>query len=240
MRTTDTMSISLPPGNRYAYVLGNPTGNTDSAGLGVSRAPYPDPPVSCQQYLINSNFTNFPGYATLCGALQSALGPTVFYGGYIGGGSSSGVASNACSVSSSTLNRYLQQKSSPIYGQGQNLFNAGQTYNVDPRLVVALAGAESTFGTNITWGAYNAWNWGWNTKNQSNSPFSGWPSAITSVTKGLAGKNYLGGGNTNTTSIYVNNYCHGACKKGLDNLNSFLTEQGGDATSLGFPCGGGH
>ena len=56
-------------------------------------------------------------------------------------------------------------------GQGDAFSSAGFQYGVDPRFLVALAGAETSFGKNITWGQYNAWNWGWNTNNQRNSPF---------------------------------------------------------------------
>jgi hypothetical protein len=123
-------------------------------------------------------------------------------------------------------------------GQGQVFVDAGSASNVDPRLIVALSGAESTFGRNITWGSFNAWNWGWNTSNRANSPFTSWAAGIKTVTAGLS-RNYLDRGLTNTTSLYLGTYCQGSgCSAGLANLNAFLTEQGGTATSLRNPCQG--
>jgi membrane-bound lytic murein transglycosylase B len=38
----------------------------------------------------------------------------------------------------------------------------GIEFDVDPRLVIAIAGAETTFGTNMGCNAvFNAWSWFW-------------------------------------------------------------------------------
>lgn len=143
---------------------------------------------------------------------------------------------NPCPVTAQSLNAYLQSKGSPLAGQGNGFLNAGKTYNVDPRFIVAIAGAETSFGRNITWGQYNAWNWGWNVKDRTNSPFSSWGAGINSVTAGIAGKYYFQAGLTTTASIYPR-YCQGPdCLNGLRNINIFLRQQGGDSNSLNFPC----
>ena len=56
------------------------------------------------------------------------------------------------------IDDYLRDKGSPLAGQGEAFVNSGRTHNVDPRLLVAIAGAETTFGLN-TCAEYNAWNW---------------------------------------------------------------------------------
>jgi hypothetical protein len=66
--------------------------------------------------------------------------------------------SNGCGVSASSLDNYLGTKNSPMVGQGANLMASGAQYNIDPRLFVSLAGAETGFGTNITAGQFNAFN----------------------------------------------------------------------------------
>ena len=66
----------------------------------------------------------------------------------------------------------------PMAGQGANLMASGAQYNIDPRLFVSLAGAETTFGNNITAGQFNAFNVLYN---GMNSPFFSYQSAINSV-----------------------------------------------------------
>src|SRR6266478_4904112 len=69
------------------------------------------------------------------------------------------------------IDTYLTGKGSPIAGNGSAFFSNGLTYDVDPRLIVGIAGAESTFGLHIC-SAFNAWNWFWN--GFCTSPFASW------------------------------------------------------------------
>ena len=57
------------------------------------------------------------------------------------------------------LDAYLLSKGSPMAGQGSAFVASGGRWQVDPRLLVAIAGAESSFGQ-ITCAPYNAWGWG--------------------------------------------------------------------------------
>ena len=57
------------------------------------------------------------------------------------------------------IDRYLQSKASPLVGAGAAFLRAGVRYHVDPRLIVAIAGAESYFGLQLC-APYNAWGWG--------------------------------------------------------------------------------
>jgi RHS repeat-associated protein len=137
-----------------------------------------------------------------------------------------------------SLDSYLE--GTRLAGWGPHLVEAGDANNVDPRVVVAIAGAETGFGQNVTRGFANYWNWTWNTEVPSHSGFPTLAVAIDTVSAGLGGRGYLGARKnppTNTASLYVNRYCFGAdCANGLKNINTFLTEQGGNPNQLHFPC----
>jgi hypothetical protein len=113
-------------------------------------------------------------------------------------------------------------------GQGNNFVTSGLQYGVDPRFLVALSGAETSFGSNITWGRNNAFNWGHN-------DFPSWGSAINRVAKGIGvGPNYFKVGRTSTSSIYLRTYCVGpkCATEGLPNLNLFTKQMGGDPDNV--------
>jgi len=169
-------------------------------------------------------------------------------GGGGGGGTGNGAttsrvpnsADQPCPVTSLSINTYLQRKRSPMAGLGNVFVDAGIGNGADPRLIVALAGAETSFGKNITWGQYNAWNYGWNTP-QNSSPFESWEHGIAIVTRGIADR-YLGGRRrvVDAVQLYNGTYCQGGdCATGLNNLMISLIDQGGEIDSLAYPCGGG-
>jgi len=57
----------------------------------------------------------------------------------------------------------LRGKHSPLAEHGSIFIDNGIEFDVDPRLVIAIAGAETTFGTNMGCNAvFNAWSWFWN------------------------------------------------------------------------------
>jgi hypothetical protein len=118
-------------------------------------------------------------------------------------------------------------------GQGANLMNSGQKYNLDPRLLVSIAGAETTFGKNITAGQYNAFNVLYN---GSNSPFSSWQSAINSV--GYSLTNPKNGYDLYNTATMYQTYCTTGttCTQGLLNINTFMGQQGANTNALRYPC----
>ena len=78
----------------------------------------------------------------------------------------------------SSIDGLLKKRGSPMAGLGNVFVSTGRKYGVDPRLVVAISGIESSFGTRIM-GAHNAWGWG------PGKPFSSWEEGISAVTQGL-------------------------------------------------------
>ncbi len=141
-------------------------------------------------------------------------------------------AEDKCSISSASINDYLKGYRSPMVGQGSNFMATGVKYNLDPRLLVSLAGAETTFGTRITAGRFNALNILYN---GLNSPYSSWRSNINAAGRSLTfrGNSY---DLTSTTTMF-SRYCNGpACAAGLTNLNIFMVQQHANVNALRYPC----
>lgn len=84
------------------------------------------------------------------------------------------------------IDSYLRDKGSPLAGLGKTFVSAGRRYGVDPRLLVAISGSESSFGKH-NYGSHNAWGWG------PGIDFKSWGHAINSIAKGLR-QNYLNEG----------------------------------------------
>jgi len=137
------------------------------------------------------------------------------------------------------LDAYLRSKGSPMAGTGAAFLESGRRYNVDPRFMVAIAGAETSFGKRLCT-PYNAFNWfygGW-----CNSPFASWEEAIEVTTRGV-GYNYLQAGQTTIYSFTFDCGTHCYCPNCPDwyrNVRTFYAEQGGnpDTNDLTFrACG---
>jgi hypothetical protein len=56
------------------------------------------------------------------------------------------------------LEDYFKKKAPKLEGTGQDFVSLGKQYNVDPRLIAAIAGGETTFGKHVC-AQNNAWNW---------------------------------------------------------------------------------
>ncbi len=89
---------------------------------------------------------------------------------------------NPVPIEAGALDAFLAQRGSPLAGLGTALLEAGWRYNVDPRLLVAIAGADTSFGRALCTD-YNAWNWFW--WEWCNSPFESWEQALDEVARGL-------------------------------------------------------
>lgn len=132
------------------------------------------------------------------------------------------------------LDAYLAGKGSPMAGQGSAFLASGGRWQVDPRLLVAIAGAESNFGV-ITCAPFNAWGYGC-----PNGPFrfTSWADGIDTVAKGLR-ENYLAEGRTTVALINMKYAPIGAENDptGLNNhwtvnVSKFLIELGGDPDDI--------
>ena len=95
---------------------------------------------------------------------------------------------------------YLHQFNSPLEDEAQTFVREADKNNIDWKLVVAIAGTESTFGKHIPGGSYNAWGWGVFTGAQDGVHFTDWKDGIVQVSQGLR-KNYIDRGATNIYDI---------------------------------------
>ncbi len=87
---------------------------------------------------------------------------------------------------------YLTEQESPLVGYGRAFVSAGKTFGVDPFLVVAIAGKESSWGKHCFL-PYNAWGWG-------EASFTDWENAIFNYTR-LLGEEYISKGRVDVNVI---------------------------------------
>lgn len=86
------------------------------------------------------------------------------------------------------IRQYLERHRSPLVPYADYFFQASQKYDLDYRLLVAIAQQESNLGKRIPPGSHNAWGWGIHSRGSLG--FSSWPEGIETVARGLR-KNYL-------------------------------------------------
>ncbi|MCW2920480.1 MAG: conjugal transfer protein [Thermoleophilia bacterium] len=144
------------------------------------------------------------------------------------------VAAPAKPPTAGEIDAYLTSKGSPMTGQGAAFVASGGQWQVDPRLVVAIAGAESNFGQ-ITCAPFNGWGWGC-----PNGPyeFQSWADGIDTVMKGLR-TNYLAEGRTSVALIHqkyapvgAENDPTGLNNNWTVNVSRFMIEMGGDPNDV--------
>ncbi|MGO9059394.1 MAG: hypothetical protein ACLQU2_18705 [Candidatus Binataceae bacterium] len=128
---------------------------------------------------------------------------------------------------------YKNGDPSPLVGQGSNFESNGTSYQVDPRLIVAIAGEETEFGlrTCCTFNN-NAWNWFFCGRHcQGNackhSIFDSWQSGIKTLDHYMR-KSYLSH-NLNTIALIGHRYCSAkGCEPWVLGVTKFYRELGGD------------
>ena len=136
-------------------------------------------------------------------------------------------------ITSEAVDNYLVSKTSPLAQHGQTFLDQGKYWRVDPRLVVAIAGAETTFGTRGECSkVFNAWNW-FNNGPCPGSSFPSWDDGIRVVTKFMR-ISYLNDHKT-TITLIRKKYCADQCDDWIRNVTLFYNvEQKGDTSDLGF------
>jgi len=145
------------------------------------------------------------------------------------------------------IDRYLAGRPrakppSPLTGTGSAFESDGRQYIIDPRLIVAISGAETSFATDKCHSTpvtttRNAWNWFWcygsgscGTDACINSPFDTWESGIKTVSKYVE-RNYVMKGLTDVRKIQAK-YCTSGCQYWVPNVEAFMREMGGDPENL--------
>lgn len=129
------------------------------------------------------------------------------------------------------IDSFLTKHGSPLAGMGSVFVGAGKKYGVDPALVVAISGIESSFGKH-SFKPFNAWGW------MSGNGWGSWQQGITTVTQGLS-QGYIRQGLTSPEQI-VRKYAPASA--GNDELrwakvvNQYLGELGGRGASGPHPA----
>ncbi len=95
------------------------------------------------------------------------------------------------------LSEYLASFNSPLQYHAQDFIDAAEAYDLDWKMLPAIAGVESTFGKHIP-GGYNGWGWG--VYGTQAIYFSSWREAIFTISKGLR-ENYMDKGYTEPYSM---------------------------------------
>lgn len=94
------------------------------------------------------------------------------------------------------LRTYLSLHNSPLVDESAHFISEADRLGLDWKLVVAIAGTESTFGKRVPKGSYNAWGWGIPTGAQSGLAFDSWKEGITRVSEGLKNRYIVRGATT--------------------------------------------
>lgn len=128
------------------------------------------------------------------------------------------------------LDAFLRAEGAPLAGSGAAFVASGRRHGLDPRFLVALSGAESSFGK-FLFRPFNPFGWGYFT-------FSSWAEAIETVAAGLE-KGYLSEGRTDVSSISAkyapvgaSNDIYGTNGGHPGNVAKFLTRLGGNPADV--------
>jgi cell wall-associated NlpC family hydrolase len=134
------------------------------------------------------------------------------------------------------LDLFLRSEGSPMAGAGSSFVSAGRATGIDPRYLVALSGAESSFGLHL-FRPFNPFGWGYAT-------FNSWDEAIRTVATGLQ-TGYLSEGRTSVFTIASKYAPVGADNdpnqtNGEEpyNVSTFLRRLGGNPDDIRFGATG--
>jgi len=91
---------------------------------------------------------------------------------------------------SDRLNKFLKSRNSPMADSASYFVEEADRLGIDWKLVPAIAGNESYFGSYIPENSYNGWGWAVWTGWSYGAAFKNWNDGITTVAEGLK-ENYL-------------------------------------------------
>lgn len=133
----------------------------------------------------------------------------------------------SATVTPRQVDAFLLLHASPLAGEGAEFCAAGERNGVDPAFLVAISGAESSFGEYLySAGSHNAFNWFY-APTRAGSTFTGWDQAIDTVAAGLRGSLYYGAGRYSVGAI-APVYCPQGTQAWIANVTAYLLELGGD------------
>ena len=127
---------------------------------------------------------------------------------------------DATSPGAAQIDAYLRQKNSAMAGVGAALESLARQYNLDPRLIVAISGAETTFGKHVC-ALNNAWNW-FHKGSCPPSTFVSYEEGLEHVTKFMR-RSYLNKGYT-TVPLIAKKYCTSGCDHWVPLVTEFQQE----------------
>ncbi|RJR23741.1 hypothetical protein C4578_03850 [Candidatus Microgenomates bacterium] len=119
------------------------------------------------------------------------------------------------------LEKYLKRYNSPLLPHVETILSAAYRYEVDPRLIVAIAQQESNLGKKSPEYCYNAW--GWAIHERGTRCFENWDEAIEVVTRGIA-QNYCAKGYCDDPCVMMKKYTPKSNGSWCAGVNQFLRE----------------
>ncbi len=144
----------------------------------------------------------------------------------------------AAAPDAAQIDAFLVAHDSPMAGTGETFVAAAEANGVDPAFLVAIAGAETSFGRLLysqdgDQCTYNAFNWFYG-PTWPTSDFTSWNEAIVRVAAGLGGDLYYACGLYSVDAI-APKYCPDGTADWVANVKSFTVALGGnpDDTRLG-------
>lgn len=137
----------------------------------------------------------------------------------------------AAAPTAEQIEALLAEYGSPMQGLAPVFLAEGLEHGVDPAFLVAVAGAESTFGRFLyapggDEATYNAFNWFYASPRES-SDLASWEDAIHRVAEGISGQLYYGSGLVSVAAIGPR-YCPEGTGAWLSNVTMFMLRLGGD------------
>jgi RHS repeat-associated protein len=136
---------------------------------------------------------------------------------------------------SGQISTYLTSRGSPLAALADRFVADGRTSNVDPRFLVALSRAESTWGTNLTdkQGPYNAWS----VSTHYGVGYSSFSEALDDVAKLLGtDPRYIRGNNITARGIYTVYNATFDDKYFQDTVVADMNKLFGNTDDVRFPC----